>query len=240
MKNKDEIMKRAVCLLLFADRCALEDNIFDGIRRSLEERENQRKTIIQWLQLKQYYGYLTIKEKEIIETPVIKKINMKARLCHNDYECIEPLLWSLGLVDTLHNYDGFVLDNLHTPLIIGAKHSIDILDKSCNCRPVDIIEKYREISMLWYWRCLELRRDMSKKIDCLNAIRNIFGDEYIKMLIDYEYFDNNKGDFIVKGKPVDSLSDQEITMLEVIAERRFYAFEWLCSDADWDNVDLVC
>ena len=65
MKNKDEVLKRTVCLLLFADGCALEDKIFDGTRRSLEERETQRKTIIKWLQLKEYYIYLTIKEKEL-------------------------------------------------------------------------------------------------------------------------------------------------------------------------------
>ena len=49
-----------------------------------------------------------------------------------------------------------------------------------------------------------------------------------------------RGDFIVKGKTVAELSDMEIAKLEVIAERRFYAFEWLCSDDDWDNVDLIC
>lgn len=240
MKSKDEVIKRAVCLLLFSDRCDLEDKIFDGIRRSLEERENQRKTIIKWAQLKEYYVYLTAKEKRIIETPVIRATNEEARLCQYDYECIEPLLWSLGLVDNLHNYDEFVLDNLHTPLKIGAKHTIEMITEVCTFRPIDIIEKKREIAMLWYWRCLECRNISSKSINYKNAIIDIFGEEYIKILEDYEYFDMNRGDFVVNGKIVAELSDLEIEKLEVIAERRFYAFEWLCTDDDWDNVDLIC
>ena len=49
-----------------------------------------------------------------------------------------------------------------------------------------------------------------------------------------------KGDFVVRGKTIPSLSNLELQRLEIIAERRFYAFEWLCSDEEWDNVDLVC
>ena len=240
MKSKDEVLKRAVCLLLFSDRCDLEDMVFDGIRRSLEERENQRKTIIKWAQLKEYYAYLTAKEKRIIETPVIRETNEEARLCINDYECIEPLLWSLGLVDNLHDYDEFVLDNFHTPLKIGAKHTIEMLSEVCFFRSIDVIEKKREIAMLWYWRCLECRNTSIKIINYINAIKDIFGEEYIKLLEDYAYFDMNKGDFVVKGKTVTELSDSEIAKLEVIAERRFYAFEWLCTDEEWDNVDLIC
>ena len=75
MKKKEEVLRRATCLLCFADRCSLEDNIFDGVRRSLKERENQRKIIIKWLKLKDYYSYLTRKEEAIIETPVIRKTN---------------------------------------------------------------------------------------------------------------------------------------------------------------------
>ena len=240
MKSIDDVLKRTVCLLLFSDRCDLEDTIFNGIRRSLEEREAQRKTIIKWAQLKEYYVFFTEKEKRILETPVIRVTNDEARLYINDYECIEPLLWSIGLVDNLHNYDEFVLDNLHTPLKIGAKHTIEMLTEICTFRPIDIIEKKREIAMLWYWRCLECCNTSSKIINYINAIKDIFGEEYVKILEDYEYFDANRGDFVVKGKTISELNDLEIAKLEIIAERRFYAFEWLCTDDAWDNVDLSC
>ena len=159
---------------------------------------------------------------------------------HNDYECIEPLLWSLGLVDKLSNYDEFVLDNLHEPLKIGENHTLNALAECCQIVPVATVQKYRELSMLWYWRCLECRNKSSKGINTLEAIRDIFGEDYIKMLQAYDYFDNNKCDFVVKGKIVAKLSDLEIEKLSIIAERRFYAFEWLCTDDEWDNVNLVC
>lgn len=180
------------------------------------------------------------KRERIIETPVIRSTNEEARLCHYDYECIEPLLWSLGLVENLHNYDEFVLDNHHTPLKIGPAHTIEMLAEVCDLRSTDIIEKEREIAMLWYWRCLECRNAAAKAMNYQNAIRDIFGEDYIKLLVDYEYFDPNRGDFLVKGKTISELSDLEIAKLEIIAERRFYAFEWLCTDDDWDNVDLSC
>lgn len=240
MKSKDEIIKRAVCLLLFADKCALEEHVFDGIVRSLKERENQRNIIIKWAKEKEYYNSFTEKEKRIMETPVIAKTNKEAQICHNDYECIEPLLWSLGLVISLHNYDEFVLDNLHTPLKIGPNHSAESLSAICSFRREDEIEKYREIAMLWYWRCLECRNASSGKVDYKKAIGDIFGEEYVQMLEDYKYFDHEECDFVVRGRAVAKLNAYEAAKLEVIAERRFYAFEWLCSDDEWDNVDLVC
>ena len=239
MKNKYEVIERAICLLCFADRCALEDKIFDGVRRSLSERENQRKVIIKWLKEKGYFGLLTKTEKETIETPVINKTNNEILYLHKNYECIEPLLWSVGLVDKLTNYNNFVLDNLHLPLKIGPNHTLESTAKHAFFRLDDEINRYREISMLWYWRCLECRNNLNKQ-NYAEIIKSIFGDSYIDMLKDYDYFDNLKGDFIVRGKIITELSDIEIKTLELIAERRLYAFEWLCSDENWDSVSLIC
>lgn len=240
MKNKKEVIIRSVCLLTFADRCALEEKVTNGIRHSLNEREQQRNTIIKWLKEKNYYSYLTKKEKQAIETQVVNKTNTEIYNNENDYECIEPLLWSLGLVEEIHNYDEFVLDDLHRPLNIGRNHALEEVEKRCKNVQDDVIKINREISMLWYWRCLECRNSSSKIINYKNAIRDIFGEDNIKILEDYEYYDMDKCDFIVKGKTVAELSGLEIEKLEIIAERRFYAFEWLCSDDNWDNVDLVC
>lgn len=240
MKEKEEVLRRAVCLLTFADRCSLEEKIFDGVRRSLEERETQRKTIIKWLEIKKYYEYLSEKEKRIFGTPITVKINKEALCLQNDYECIEPMLWSLGLVKELSSYDEFVLNDFHPVLKIGKNHSLESLVESCKNVPIAIVKNYRELSMLWYWRCLECRNNSSNAINILEAIRDIFGEEYIKLLQTYNYFDGNKCDFVIKGKIVAKLSDLEIEKLSIISERRFYAFEWLLADDEWDNVDLVC
>ena len=175
-----------------------------------------------------------------METSVKNEINIQIYNQENDYECIEPLLWSIGLIDKLHNYNEFVLDDLHVQLKIGRNHSLYEIKKQCKEVQNDILQIRREISMLWYWRCIERRNTSPKIINYKAAIIDIWGEEYIKILEDYEYFDMNRGDFIVKGKTVAELSDLEIAKLEVIAERRFYAFEWLCTDDDWDNIDLIC
>lgn len=239
MKTKNEIIRRSVCLLCYVDRCALEDTIFDGVKRSLEERENQRRIIIKWLKEKDYYNYLTQKEKEIIEIPVINKTNKDILNMHSDYECIEPLLWSLGLIDKLNNYDNYVLDNLHTPLKIGSKHTLEKLSEQCKCVSKEEVKKHCEIAMLWYWRSLESRNNTSKITNYADSIKQIFGEDYINLLYDYEYFDMHRCDFLVKGKLFSKLNDLEKAIIEVISEKRFYAFEWLCSNDDWDNIDLI-
>ena len=94
--------------------------------------------------------------------------------------------------------------------------------------------------MLWYWRCLENRNVVLNDINYYNSIGESFGIEYTKLLNDYKYFDVTKGDFLVRGRCVSELNDAEKDTLELIAEKRFYAFEWLCSEEDWDQIDLVC
>ena len=94
--------------------------------------------------------------------------------------------------------------------------------------------------MLWYWRCLESRNGLSRSTDIKSAICNIFGEQYIQLLNTYNQFDNVANDFIFNGKKVIELNDEEIKKLSIISERRFYAFEWLSTNAEWDNVDLIC
>ena len=94
--------------------------------------------------------------------------------------------------------------------------------------------------MLWYWRCLENRNVVLNDINYYNSIGESFGIEYTKLLNDYKYFDVTKCDFLFRGRCVSELNDAEKDTLELIAEKRFYAFEWLCSEEDWDQIDLVC
>ena len=94
--------------------------------------------------------------------------------------------------------------------------------------------------MLWYWRCIVARNEKTESSQIKNAIIESFGQETLSYLKRYKGFDMEKGDFVVRGKTIPSLSNLERQRLEVIAERRFHAFEWLFSDEDWDEVDLVC
>lgn len=240
MKPREEVIKRIICLLCYTDRCVLESEIIEGIRHPLKEREDHRKEMVEWLKWKGYYSSLTAKEKRIMETPVTGRANYNLLYNYHDYECIEPLLWSVGLINKLSNYNDFVMADLHPPMQIGPKHSPEGVASSCKAVPMSEVEKKREIAMLWYWRCLEARNVNAKDINYKDAVTKTFGETHAVLLEGYSGFDKKKSDFVVRGRKVSELNGMELGKLEVISERRFYAFEWLCSDDDWDNVDLIC
>lgn len=240
MKSKEEILKRSVILLAFSDRCALEKQIIDGVSRSLNEREMQREAIINWLIRMGYYDSVSEKEKQIFNSIITDKTNEDILFLQNNYECLEPMLWSLGLVDELSSYDDFVLHDFHPVLRFGRKHSIQSVLESCCMASNDKIRDCREISMLWYWRCLECQSGLSESTDLKKQIYSIFGERYIQLLRTYNQFDYVANDFVIMGKKVIELNNKEIEKLLIISERRFYAFEWLSTGAEWDNVDLIC
>ena len=265
MKTVEEILKRSVTLLSLTDRSALENYIINGVKHPLAERENQRCMIMTWLKDKGYYSYLTSNEREMFETHVSSKANLDILNKDIDHECIEPLLWSIGLVANLSNYDGFVIDDFHPVLQIDSNHNqLDFID-SMELRSLSEIEEKYDLAMLWNWRCIEHRRlksqekvkklnlqessgisnfikfDYKKKksADWYNGMVKCFGNEIVSRLIDYPYFDWSMKDFIVKGKPVSSLNDREFSVLGIVAEKRLYAFEWLLSNEDWEHVGLI-
>ena len=80
----------------------------------------------------------------------------------------------------------------------------------------------------------------AKDINYKDAVTKTFGEAHAVLLEGYSGFDKKKSDFVVRGRKVSELNGMELGKLEVLSERRFYAFEWLCSDDDWDNVDLIC
>ena len=240
MKSQEEILKRIICLLCFTDRAYLESPVIEGIRRSLKEREDQRQIINDWLKRNHYYENLTDKEKRIMETPVTGTMNNDIARYSYDYECIRPLMWSVGLVDTLSGYDDYGTGNLHLPIRIEPVHTVEKLKEFCKEIPIEMVERQREMAMLWYWRCIERRISGMKNINYLDAVKETFGMKHMLLLRGNKGFDRTKGDFTVRGRTVASLSKLEAANVELYSERRYYAFEWLLSDDAWDEIDLVC
>lgn len=88
MKSKEEILKRAIILLAFSDRCVLEKKMIDGVRRSLNEREMQRQAIVDWLMRMGYYDSVSEKEK-LIFNRVMRSIDDLYKLYSgSDYKSI--------------------------------------------------------------------------------------------------------------------------------------------------------
>lgn len=238
IKNREEILRRAVVLLSFSDRCSLEKNIINGKLYSSIEREMQRQAINNWLSRMEYNDYISKIEKQVFDTSVCD--NLELIKFQYDYECIEPLLWCIGLVKKLSDYNEFVVKDFHPILEIGDNHSFSDIHKTLKLKSEKEIQEKRELAMLWYWRCLENNNNKIFKKNYAKIIHKTFNGKYDQLLSKYGCFDNAKGDFIVQGKTISQLNDTQFTKISIISEKRFYAFEWLCTEDEWDNVNLCC
>ncbi|SCY74904.1 protein of unknown function [Butyrivibrio sp. INlla14] len=152
MKNKNDLLQRAIILTCLSDRCAQERSVIGGISRSLAERKQQRTAICNWLDRMGYLEKCTETEKAAFHKEVEKKSDLEVLQMQINYECIEPILWTTGLLDKLSNYNGFR----------------------------------------------------------------------------------------VNRKLIEELNDAQLSKLTQIAERRFYSFEWMAGEDNWDEVELVC
>lgn len=240
MKSKEEILKRAIVLLAFSDRCAIEKKTVDGVKRSLTERETQRKAIFSWLQRMGYYESACEREKEIFNKEITEKTDEEILLMQSEYECLEPLLWSIGLISELSDYNDFVLRDFHPILGFGKNHSFEALAEGCRTVSEAEINVRREMAMLWYWRCIEGRNNPNESFNVKKAVGDIFGENIAYLLSECGQFDAAVNDFTVNGKSIADLTDAENEKLSVISERRFRAFEWIAADSEWDNIDPVC
>lgn len=154
------------------------------------------------------------------------------------YECIEPCVWSLGLVPNLHGYDNFVLDDFHPVLEIGMEHSLEKLLQKCNLINPKELKLQNEVSMLWYWRMIEIHNPVFDEKPIDDIITSVFGKQYdviIERLRTAQYM---KNDFMIKDTVVKRLSNAEINKLLIITMWRYHAFEWITGTDEWDKVEL--
>lgn len=240
MKNVNELLQRAIILTCLSDRCAQEKNVIGGIPRSLTERNQQCVAICNWMERMGYIDNCTEAEKIVFHKKVEKKSDVEVMQMQIDYECIEPILWSLGLIDKLSNYNDFVITDFHPVLMFGRNHSLKELSSKCKLVSQDEFIKKREEAMLVYWRCIEAHSDVIKEKGLDIVIEEIFGEHHVDILKDMELFDDSSKDFRIKQKIVGELNNAQLIKLTQIAEKRFYSFEWMADDDAWDEVDLVC
>jgi hypothetical protein len=238
MKNVEIICRRAVILLSFCDRCSIEDSYASGTYHSLEEREEQREAIKAWLIRNGYYEYATPKEKEIFETQIEEERNEEIYQHEFEYEALEPILWTLGLLRNTSKFDDFVIKDFHPTLQIGRNHTFENLLKSCSIRKHDEIIEKREIAMLWHWRSIEGSSHIFKEKDAKEVILSVFGSDYRKYLRKINFSKWNIKDFLVNSRPFNQLSDDEIYKVQTISYWRQYAFEWITGDTEWDETEV--
>ncbi|WP_349407780.1 DUF4272 domain-containing protein [Pseudalkalibacillus sp. SCS-8] len=238
MKNAEEIVTRAIILLCLSDRCALERTSIEGRVYSLKERDEQRKAIYKWLQEKGYISSMILDEKMLFEQEVDKGNKDEILSRQIQYKAIEPCLWSLGLEDTLSDYDCFVSKDFHPILEIGRKHTLESLLNKCHVRELEDIELHKEISMLWHWRTREANNVIFNQKSAKEVILSTFGKQYLKVLDRMEAFKKGHDDFILNNKAFRDLNLEEKNRTRFIAKWRHHAFEWIAEDRSWDEVEL--
>ena len=240
MKDLNELLKRAIILVCLSDRCAQEKNVVGGISRPFEARKQQCEAICVWLKKMGYMDDATDEERNVFEKELHTSKDDEILRLQIDYECIEPILWTVGLVEKMSNYDLYVFTDFHPALCFGREHSLEKLIPACKIVSAEQFDEKREEAMLVYWRCLEAKSEIINEKGLDKSIGEVFGAKYVETLLKMEMYDDKKKDFIVNNKEISELAEAELSRLSTIAERRFYAFEWMAGDEKWDSVDLVC
>lgn len=235
MKNKKEILARAIVLLCVFDRAFLEMEKIGGKTYSFEKREEQRKKIYNWLKRMGYLQYMTSQECDAFKESVGGARSDDIFSYRFQYEALAVLLWALRMYEMPNGTRG-VMDDFHSYLSIGANHNFDELLKSCQLRSEEELVIQTEVAMLWHWRTIEIGNMPKNGRSWGDCIKMIFGEEYEKMLSYIPQAKETPCDFLVGGKPVAELNRTEQQTLDIIAYWRHYAFEWIMGDDAWDEV----
>ena len=239
MKKNEEILNRAIQLLCLSDRSALEKNKVNGINYGYKSRENQRKLIQNWLIKNSLFDSCSLRERNYLCAKIGDVNKDDTTYFQLQYECIEPLLWILGLVNETSNYDDFVLTDFHINLRIANFDKEEILkDIKTNQRSSNHINQKRQISMLWYWRIIEINNNIFASRTAEELIISVFGVNYKPIVKEMKKLRLLNDDFIVNGNDIKSLSSSIKYKIKVISELRYHSFEWVFSDADWEEVEL--
>ena len=237
VKNTKSICIRAIILLCFSDRCALEKSNINGKMYSLNEREDQRKAIFSWLGNQGYTEFLTASERELFEKEVGRGDSKGIISKQIRYEAIEPCLWAVGLRETLSGFDQFVQDDFHPVLEIGRNHSINSLVSKLSLKSISDLALQREIAMLWNWRAREANSSIFTEEKAKDIIISTFGNEYEQIVQHIQSLKQGQEDFIVGSKQFNKLSIEEMRKVAMISMWRQHAFEWITSEDEWDEID---
>lgn len=239
MKSNKEILNKAINLLCLSDRSALEKKSLNGVKYSVSSRENQRKLIISWLIKNDLYSSMSQNEQNFIETKVGKLDIKEVNYYQLQYECIQPLLWILGLVNEVSKYDNFVIDDFHLTLKMNDFNQVKILNEIENKkRNIKQINTKRLISMLWFWRLIEINNNAFHIKSAEEIIISVFGKDFKHIVEEMKILGLMRKDFIVNDIEITQLPNDVINRLKVVSQFRYHSFEWVFSDMSWEEVEI--
>lgn len=225
MKKTSDIITRSIVLLALAERIHLET-----LEKGTQEREEDKQELIAFLEHFEYIDSATTRERKILYAQVGSLMSDDCYVDNYSYYCLGVLLWSIGMVKD------WKADNLnyYELLSINEKHDLKLLEKKSVVKDIQEVLQNSEISMLMHWRTRTLSSLDSevRKKGIKELFINTFGEKY-KNLGDVNII---KKDLAWDNRPFYEYTDQDKAKIDLICFWKHYAFEWLTSKEEWDDV----
>lgn len=201
------------------------------------------------LMLSEKYNFLkclTLSEQRTVVTPY-NKLDLKTLATASwRIECIPVLLWSLGLLNKISNYDAQAATSVVDILQI---EKFEDIRSTAKLRSSEEISGAREVAELWHWRCrtkqlIDRGELFPKELNGKSQFKSF--DDIVRFTVKAskkENFPPNlqviDEDFGVRSKAVRDLSEQEFSELFSLAAERHFTLNWLCGFAPGNNWDLT-
>ena len=236
MRSTEEIYISAILSLHLSYRCINELVFIEGKNRSRHEREAHRKVMLDWLEQTHYFDLYTEAEMKIYKTKIGFRKNNAILNEYYVYETVEPLLWSIGLVDKLTAPWKFCEDAFDDTIIVGIDHCLDSVLAQCKPKELAEIELQRDMAMLWHWRAIE-GDGIPAKCDVKRSLQEIFGDGIQLALERIPFSKGAYPDFLAGKKVFRNLDSDTMESIRILSRWRQHAYEWILGDDVWDEVE---
>ncbi len=205
----------------------------DEFNRLTRETRKQFASDVAWLQTNGLWSEVSEHEREFLQAG-IGEVSEQARIDASWLaESIVCLLWALGYVSELPPYD----QEADHELFRNAPNGTDVrvLVNQARLLPFEFIERQRDISELWHWRCRTTHLLQSGQLTPIlkdgTSMYEVIAQTAAKAAEDRIISAPLSGDFPSFGKPFRELTDREVAQVTSIAQERHRAFNWLCGHA---------
>ena len=235
----EKVIQRALALQLVIDRGWSEYNISNHV-----DEENTKDFIefaSSWSGKNGISEWLTEREKRLWDKQA-GDLNIKeAAYCTWQTEALVPLLWALGLKETMPDYAEHAEEDHHKLLHFGQDYplkkileDIDAAEDACLQKMTAEIKTQAELYKLVCWRCAEYLYN-NRKINMNVEPMGVFGENIHKAVallpLDAE------GELLVRHASLafDQMNENDVQKINLLAQNRLHALNWLIGqDENWD------
>lgn len=237
MKSVEEILDRALIILLLTNRAMLENKQQGGITYTIEQREKEKMFLIKILKAKSLESACSETEIQVMHTQIGDLSEETFENLQWQFEAIPMLLWSVGL-HRLLVYDGQLCTEDFYEILGKYRTSQSTIPLDLKLLSEEDILLNREIAMLWHWRSKEgIGNIHFENNDAFFYICRLFGDEYTALSETIPLSQNPPRDFLVNGVELNNLPEEIASRVFVQSQWRHHTLEWITNQESWEETD---